>query len=90
VDWREQFGSDSVDDREESSGGTSPLSAGLAWASRITTLGIGFVVPILAGVWADNRLGTKPWLLLTGFALGLAVGFLQLLQIVRERGRRRS
>lgn len=77
-----------VDDRDASSG--SPLSAGIAWASRITTLGLGFVIPILAGVWADGRLGTKPWLLLLGFALGLAVGFLQLLQIVRERGRRGS
>ena len=48
------------------------------------------VLPILAGVWADGRLGTKPWLMLGGFALGLAVGMVQLMQIVRERGRRGS
>lgn len=50
---------------------------------------MGFVIPILAGVWADSRLGTKPLLLLAGFALGLTVGMVQLLQIVRENGRRR-
>lgn len=76
-----------MDDRNASS--PNPLSAGIAWASRITTLAIGFVIPILVGVWADSRLGTKPWLLLTGFALGLTVGMVQLLQIVRERGQRR-
>jgi F0F1-type ATP synthase assembly protein I len=75
-----------VDDREESS--RSPLSVGVAWASRITTLAMGFVLPILAGAWADGRLGTKPWLMLGGFALGLTVGTVQLTQIVRERGRR--
>ena len=27
------------------------------------------------GYWLDARYGTSPWLLLAGFALGLAVGF---------------
>jgi F0F1-type ATP synthase assembly protein I len=77
-----------VDDRGDEA--RSPLSAGIAWASRITTLALGFVLPILAGSWADGRLGTKPWLMLGGFALGLAVGTVQLMQIVRERGPRGS
>jgi hypothetical protein len=81
-----RVGGSSVDDRNASS--RDPLSAGIAWSSRITTLAMGFVLPILAGVWADSRLGTKPALTLTGFVLGLAVGIVQLLQIVHDRGRR--
>jgi F0F1-type ATP synthase assembly protein I len=46
-------------------------------------LGLGFelIVPIVAGVgigyWLDRRWGTKPWLLLTGAILGIALGFLE-------------
>ena len=37
-----------MDDRKESS--REPLSLGIAWASRITALALGFVLPILAGI----------------------------------------
>lgn len=38
------------------------------------TLVISIILGMLAGRWADARLGTEPWLFLVGAVLGIAVG----------------
>lgn len=63
----------------------SPLSLGLGWASRITTIGLLFALPPLAGIAADRWLGSAPWGVLLGSALGFAAGFAELLNVVRGR-----
>lgn len=65
----------------------SSLSRGIEWASRITTLGVGFALPILAGHYADRRFGTKPALLVVGLILGFAAGAVQLARITRDASR---
>ncbi|MBS1271291.1 MAG: hypothetical protein MAGBODY4_00420 [Candidatus Marinimicrobia bacterium] len=45
-------------------------------------LGLTFTVTILAflffGRWLDSRFGTSPWLLITGAAVGMILGFIHL------------
>ncbi|MDR0882903.1 MAG: AtpZ/AtpI family protein [Candidatus Adiutrix sp.] len=46
---------------------------------QAAAVGLTFVVAILiglyAGWWLDQKLGTAPWLLLTGLLVGVAAGF---------------
>jgi F0F1-type ATP synthase assembly protein I len=62
-----------------------PLSAGIMWASRATSLGLEFVLPTLVGLWLDGRFGTKPWGTLVGALLGFAAGMTHLLRIAKRR-----
>lgn len=38
-------------------------------------LGISTVLGLLAGRWADGKLGTEPWLMILGLLIGVASGF---------------
>jgi len=38
-----------------------------------------------AGYWADGKLGTKPWLTLSGALLGLVIGFYSFFAAVLRR-----
>ena len=62
----------------------SPLSIGMEWASRITTLGFEFALPVLLGHYADRRLGSNPVGALVGMVVGFSVGMLHLLRIARD------
>jgi ATP synthase protein I len=62
----------------------SALSVGIGWASRVTTLGLEFVIPPLLGVLADRWWGTSPLALLVGAVLGFALGMLSILRLARE------
>jgi ATP synthase protein I len=62
----------------------SPLSVGIDWASRITTLGFEFALPVLLGHFIDGRLGWNHVGLFVGMVLGFAVGMLHLLKIARD------
>lgn len=42
------------------------------------------ILPVLAGIWLDRKLGTMVVFVLLGMFLGMGMGFLHLLQIVRE------
>ena len=54
-------------------------------------LGLGsmFAASLLMGIgggyWADGKLGTRPWLTLTGTLLGLVVGFYNFFVVVLRR-----
>lgn len=62
----------------------SALSVGIQWASRVTTVGLEFVVPPLLGVALDRWWGTNPLAMLTGAVLGFVAGMMQILRIARE------
>ncbi len=65
----------------------SPLAMGMDWASRITTLGVEFSLPAVAGHFADRRLGTGPALVLVGMILGFSLGIVHLVRIARDSSR---
>jgi F0F1-type ATP synthase assembly protein I len=67
-----------------SPGSRSPLSVGLEWSTRLTTIGFVMVLPVLIGYWIDRKLGSKPWGLLVGSGLGFTTALLQLLQLTRR------
>ena len=43
-------------------------------ASRSLTVMFGMLAPGFAGAWVDGLLGSDPWLMLAGFAVGFAYG----------------
>ena len=57
-----------------------PLSDTVRTIGALSTVGFSFVLAIFLGAWLgwvlDQRLGTKPWLSLGGFAMGMAAGVL--------------
>jgi ATP synthase protein I len=51
------------------------------------TLVITTVIGLVGGYYADRLLGTSPWLLLLGLALGIAAGFVNLFRSVSRADR---
>ena len=51
------------------------------------TLVIATVIGLVGGYYADRLLGTSPWLLLPGLALGIAAGFVNLFRSVSRADR---
>jgi F0F1-type ATP synthase assembly protein I len=64
----------------------SSMAKAMDWASRIIAISLEMVLPVLGGHWIDTWLGTSPWLLLAGFALGVTLAGLQLARIVSALG----
>ena len=62
----------------------SPISVGLTWASRVTSIGMSFVLPTLAGYGVDRWLGSSPIGTLVGALLGFLVGMLQILGLAKQ------
>ncbi len=60
------------------------MAVGVMWASRATTVALGFVLPALGGFYLDQYWGSKPIATLVGSALGFAAGMMQILRIARE------
>ena len=62
--------------------------------SAMAGLGVQFVVTILIflfiGQWLDRKLGTTPWMLLTGVLLGAALGFWMMLRVAKEAEKKDS
>jgi ATP synthase protein I len=59
------------------------------WAAALRLTGVGFYVAvcilggILAGLWIDNKLNTRPLFILLGLAVGLAVAFYGVYRMIR-------
>jgi len=68
----------------------SALSLGLGWASRVTTIGFGFAVPVMIGYGVDRWLRTIPVATITGAVLGFVTGMVQVLKIAGEDPSRRK
>ena len=58
------------------------MAKAMDWASRIIAISFEMVAPVLGGHWVDGWLGSSPWFLLVGFALGVTLATLQLKRIV--------
>jgi F0F1-type ATP synthase assembly protein I len=62
---------------------------GLREAAPYLSLGTSLAVTVLLGValgyWADQKLGTRPWLLLLGAVSGLALAIYQFFKTVSRR-----
>jgi ATP synthase protein I len=52
------------------------------------TMVLATVIGLVAGHYADRWLGTSPWLMLLGLALGIAAGFVSLFRTARAAERR--
>jgi F0F1-type ATP synthase assembly protein I len=53
----------------------------------ISTAVAQMVVPILVGVWLDDRYGWSPWGLVAGTVLGFGGGFASLVWVSRKQNR---
>jgi F0F1-type ATP synthase assembly protein I len=65
----------------------SAVSVGVEWGSRVTSIGLEFVVPALLGYGLDRWLGTKPWFAVLGALLGLAMGMFHVFRLPAELAR---
>lgn len=65
---------------------TSPFVLAMQWSSRITTISLELVVPVLIGYWLDRRWGTLPLLIIVGVILGFVTATLSLLQLAKPPG----
>lgn len=65
----------------------TPDARMLKTIGQLSTIGLAFVFALMmgfgAGFWLDGRLGTKPWLSLLGFAVGLAAGILNVVRTMQ-------
>jgi len=67
----------------------SPIGEAMQWVSRITTVALMTVLPIVGGRWLDGRLATSYWGLI-GLVVGLAVGFWQMMLLAKSAGAKGS
>jgi F0F1-type ATP synthase assembly protein I len=61
----------------------SLIAVAMHWATQVTTISIEMVLPILLGVWADRRLGTKALFTILGGIAGLWLGIWTLIRIAK-------
>lgn len=59
----------------------------MMWSSRISSIGLQFVVPAALGWWVDQQWGTKPWFMIVGSLLGFLTGTLSLVQLAKDADR---
>jgi ATP synthase protein I len=64
--------------------GPSPMSVGIGWAARVSTLGLEFGLPAILGHVLDVKIGTNPVGLLVGMVLGFVVGMMHILRIAKD------
>ena len=50
-------------------------------------LAIAVLLGLFAGLWADKKLGTGPWLMLLGLVFGMIAGARAIYRVVREADR---
>lgn len=56
----------------------TPMNLAMEWVSRVLSMSVVMVGPILGGVWLDHRLGTH-WITPVAAVVGLVVGIAYLL-----------
>ena len=68
--------------------GRSQLATTMAGLGPYLQIGWIFVFAQLIGMgigwWLDTKLGTRPWLLVVGLLLGMAAGFVNLVQVTKQ------
>ncbi|QDU78748.1 Putative F0F1-ATPase subunit (ATPase_gene1) [Polystyrenella longa] len=63
-----------------------PMVAAMQVANEVSTIGMSFALPPLGGYWLDWKLGTSPWLVLVGAALGFVVGMKMIFELTKRLG----
>lgn len=61
------------------------LAAAMQWVNRITSISLTMVIPAGLGYLGDRYFGISPWLLIVGSMLGMALGMMELMQLVRSQ-----
>jgi len=61
----------------------SPIMVGYMWATNVTSAAVEMVIPIVGGVWLDNKFQTKPLFILIGLFLGMTIMLLHLLKFAK-------
>jgi len=56
----------------------------MEWASRVSTIGLEFALPALAGVYLDRWWSLRPLATIVGALLGFAVGMMHIFRIARD------
>jgi ATP synthase protein I len=59
------------------------LSAGIAWASRITTLALELTIPVLVGFGLDRWRGMSPLATISGAVLGFVLFMLHTFRLAK-------
>ena len=65
----------------------SPMSVGIEWASKISSLGFLFAIPPILGYVLDHKVGSAPVGLLVGMLLGFGGGMIYILRLARDSAR---
>ncbi len=75
---------------KESPDDRPPMVVAAEWTSRVTTIALEMVLPGLAGLWIDRKLGTVLVFLVLGVALGMTVGMIHLVRMTapRQKGKK--
>lgn len=68
--------SDPQDDR-------SAISVAYAWATRVMVIAAEMVVPGLAGLWIDQKIGSVVVFALLGFAFGITISIMHLVRMTK-------
>ena len=72
------------DDLQESEDTRSPMAKALDLVSQISTISLMSVLPAVGGYFVDLWLNTKVVFILIGLALGMTVGGIQLMKLVKK------
>ena len=62
----------------------SPYAQAMELTSRITSISLELVVPVLIGYWLDQRLGTHVLFLVVGVILGFVTATLSLVRLAKS------
>lgn len=62
----------------------SPISIGMDWGARVTSIGLEFALPAVLGHFLDKWLGWTPWLTIVGAILGMTSGMIHILRLPAE------
>src|SRR5262245_20624385 len=57
-----------------------PMAVAVELASQVISVALMMALPALLGYWADQKVGSSPWLVVTGALVGLAAGMTQILR----------
>ena len=78
----ESNSSDESTSSNDDRAGRSSTAKAVELAHRVTSVSLSFVIPILAGFYCDQWLGTRVVCMLIGLVLGMLIAGLQLMKLV--------
>ena len=71
-------------DKTEPDDTRSPIAMGYAWATIIISMGFELVIPIVLGIYADHKWGTKCVFLLIGIVVGFFVVIVNFAKLLKS------